>query len=58
MHKIFQVLKLMSEKKDLIKYSINEIDNVATLTLETKDRELLDAIHQFMTFQGTEHLGH
>ena len=50
--------KIMSEKKDLIKYSINEIDNGATLTLETKDKELIDAIHQFMAFQGTEHQGH
>jgi hypothetical protein len=48
----------MSEKKDFIKYSINEIDNGATLTLETKDKELVDAIQQFMAFQGTEHLGH
>ena len=48
----------MSEKKDLIKYSINEIDNGATLILETKDKELLDAIHQFMAFQGTGHMGH
>jgi plastocyanin len=50
--------KIMSEKKDLIKYSINEINNGATLILETKDKELLDAIHQFMAFQGTEHVGH
>jgi hypothetical protein len=48
----------MSEKKDLIEYSINEIDNGSTLVLETKDKELVDAIHQFMIFQGTEHLGH
>jgi plastocyanin len=50
--------KIMSEKKDLIKYSINEINNGAILILETKDKELLYAIHQFMAFQGTEHLGH
>jgi plastocyanin len=50
--------KIMSEKKDFIKYSINEINNGATLILETKDKELLDAIHQFMAFQGTEHMGH
>jgi hypothetical protein len=50
--------KIMSEKKDLIEYSINEIDNGSTLVLETKDKELVDAIHQFMIFQGTEHLGH
>jgi hypothetical protein len=50
--------KIMSEKKDFIKYSINEIDNGSTLTLETKDKELVDAIQQFMVFQGTEHQGH
>jgi len=50
--------KIMSEKKDFIKYSINEINNGATLILETKDKELLNAIHQFITFQGAEHLGH
>jgi plastocyanin len=50
--------KIMSEKKDLIKYSINEINNGAILILETKDKELLYAIHQFMAFQGTEHVGH
>lgn len=50
--------KLMSEKKDLIKYSINKINNSAILILETKDKELLDAIHQFITFQNTEHYGH
>jgi hypothetical protein len=49
---------IMGEKKDFIKYSINEIDNGATLILETKDKELVDAIHQFMAFQGTEHQGH
>jgi len=50
--------KIMTEKKDFIKYTINEIDNGSTLILETKDEQILDAIHQFMAFQGTEHLGH
>ncbi|HJS65114.1 MAG TPA: plastocyanin/azurin family copper-binding protein, partial [Nitrososphaeraceae archaeon] len=50
--------KLMTEKKNFIKYTINEIDNGSTLILETKDKQLLDAIHQFIAFQGTEHLGH
>lgn len=47
--------KLMTEKKNFIKYSINEIDNGSTLILETTDKELIDAIHQFMAFQRTEH---
>jgi hypothetical protein len=39
MHKMFQVpgTKIMSEKKDSIKCSINEINNGATLILKTKD---------------------
>ena len=47
--------KLMTEKKNFIKYSINEIDNGSTLILETTDKELIDAIHRFMAFQRTEH---
>ena len=47
----------MSEKKDSIKCSINEINNSSTLILKTKDNKLLDAMHQFMAFQGTEHFG-
>ncbi|HJS64971.1 MAG TPA: hypothetical protein VJ767_08945 [Nitrososphaeraceae archaeon] len=50
--------KLMTEKKDFIKYSIKDINNGAILMLETKDKELLDTIHQFMAFQDAEHLGH
>src|SRR5574339_343204 len=50
--------KIMTEKKDFIKYTINEIDNGSTLILETIDEQILDAIHKFMAFQGTEHLGH
>ena len=50
--------KLMSEKKNFIEYNINEINNGGTLILETKDKELLAAIHQFITFQNTEHYGH
>jgi hypothetical protein len=50
--------KVMIEKKDLIKYSIKERDNGATLVLTTDDRELLRAIQQFMEFQGSQHTGH
>ena len=46
------------DKKDFIKYSINEIGNGSTLILGTKDKELINAIHQFMEFQRTEHKGH
>lgn len=50
--------KIMGEKNDVIEYSINEIGNGAELILETKDKELINAIHQFMEFQRTEHKGH
>ncbi|MDX1371597.1 MAG: hypothetical protein R3321_03965 [Nitrososphaeraceae archaeon] len=50
--------KKMGEKNDIIKYSINEMGNGSTLILETKDKELINAIHQFMEFQRTEHKRH
>jgi hypothetical protein len=50
--------KVMSEKKDLIKYSISEINNGSSLLLTTNDKELVDAIRQFMEFQAREHSGH
>jgi len=50
--------KVMSEKKDLIKYSISEMNNGSSLLLTTNDKELIDAIDQFMEFQAREHSGH
>jgi len=50
--------KIMGEKNDFIKYSINQTINGSALILETKDKELINAIHQFMEFQRTEHKGH
>jgi translation initiation factor IF-1 len=50
--------KVMSEKKDLIKYRISEMDNGSSLLLTTNDKELVDAIRQFMEFQAREHSGH
>lgn len=50
--------KVMAEKKDLIEYSIKELDDGAILVLTTEDSELLQAIQQFMEFQGGEHHGH
>jgi hypothetical protein len=47
--------KVMSEKKDLIKYSILEMNNGSSLQLNTNDKELIDAITQFMEFQAREH---
>lgn len=50
--------KVMSEKKDLIKYSISEMYNGSSLLLTTNDKELIDAIDQFTEFQAREHSGH
>jgi hypothetical protein len=50
--------KVMSEKKDLIKYSIVNIKNGSALVLTTTDKQLIDAIGQFVMFQATAHSGH
>jgi hypothetical protein len=50
--------EIMSEKKDLIKYSIQETNNGSSLLLSTNDKELVDAIKHFMQFQTTQHYGH
>jgi hypothetical protein len=48
----------MSEKKGLINYSINELSNGSALILKTMDKEVLNAIHQFLTFQNAQHESH
>jgi hypothetical protein len=50
--------KVMEEKKDLIKYSVQDLDDGAVLVLSTDDGELLQAMQEFMAFQGGEHQGH
>jgi hypothetical protein len=50
--------KIMSEKKDLIKYKLLEMKNGSTLIVTTNDKELINAIRQFMEFQTREHYGH
>lgn len=50
--------EVMSDKKDLIKYSIFEMNNGSSLLLTTNDKELIDAIRRFMEFQAREHFGH
>ncbi|HKZ62190.1 MAG TPA: hypothetical protein VJZ68_07240 [Nitrososphaera sp.] len=49
---------VMAEKKDLIRYSVEQLSEGAVLTLTTDDAELIQAIQQFMQFQGQEHQGH
>src|SRR5579864_5145190 len=46
---------IMTAKKDLIQYSINNIDGGSVLILTTNDTELLNAIQQFMNFQSSQH---
>jgi DNA replication protein DnaD len=50
--------EIMSEKKDLVKYSIQETNNGSSLLLSTNDKELVDAIKYFMQFQTRQHYGH
>jgi hypothetical protein len=49
---------IMAKKKDMIRYSIEQMDNGSALMLKTDDKELLSAIQQFMQYQGMEHKGH
>ena len=50
--------QVMTSKKDLIQYTINDIEGGSVLILTTNDIELLDAIQQFMDFQSSQHIGH
>ena len=50
--------KLMTEKKDLIKYTIRQMSNGSALLLTTNDQQLIGAIHQFIAFQTGQHRGH
>lgn len=50
--------KVMTEKKDSIKYSIQNLGNGAILILDTRDDEIINAIHHFMNYQGSQHHGH
>ncbi len=49
---------IMTAKKDLIQYSVKDIDGGSALILTTNDTELLNAIQQFMDFQSSQHMGH
>ena len=44
--------EVMAQKKNLINYLVKDLDNGAVLTLTTNDTELLQAIQQFMSYQG------
>ena len=50
--------QIMAEKKDLINFSMSDIEHGGALTLTTNDVDILDAIKQFMAFQSSEHMGH
>ena len=49
---------IMAAKKDLIHYSIKNIDGGSVLVLTTNNTELLNAIQQFMNFQSSQHMSH
>lgn len=50
--------KLMTERKDMIRYDIKQINNGSILLLTTNDQQLISAIHQFIAFQSSQHVGH
>lgn len=50
--------EIMTAKKDLIHYSIKDVDGGSVLILTTNDTELLAAIQQFMNFQSSQHMNH
>ncbi|MGA6991250.1 MAG: hypothetical protein WBX81_12580 [Nitrososphaeraceae archaeon] len=50
--------KVMTEKKGLINYSTQDLRNGSILILDTIDDEVINAIHQFMNYQGNQHHGH
>ena len=49
---------VMTAKKDLIHYSVKDIDGGSILVLTTNDTQLLAAIQQFMNFQSSQHMNH
>ena len=49
---------VLKKKKELINYSILDMKNGSSLILSTNNKEVVDAINQFMKFQATEHKGH
>jgi len=50
--------QIMTEKKDLINFSISDTEHGGVLILTTNDADILDAIKQFVAFQSSEHMGH
>lgn len=50
--------KIMTENKGLIKYSTEDLGNGSILFLDTKDDEVINAIHESMNYQGSQHYGH
>jgi hypothetical protein len=49
---------VMTAKKNLINYSIKDIDGGSVLILTANDTTLLNAIQQFMDFQSSQHMSH
>jgi hypothetical protein len=50
--------KVMTEKRNLIEYVTKNIINGSILILDTTDGEVINAIHHFMNYQGSQHRGH
>ncbi len=48
----------MNEKKELIEYDIRQISNGSILSMSTNDKVVINAIRDFMEYQGSEHMMH
>ena len=48
----------MTQSKDQIQYKIQDLKNGSILLLLTNNPNLSSSIHQFMTYQSTEHKDH
>lgn len=57
-HDLVPGTDIMTAKRDLIQYSIKDIDDGSVLILDTNDTELLHAIKKFMDFQSSQHMNH
>lgn len=47
--------RVMAEKKALIHYSTRALDRGGELTIQSSDPDAVRAIHEFLSFQRTEH---
>lgn len=47
--------KTMAARRSFIRYTVTDLPRGAVLRITTTDAEALRAVHEFLTFQGSEH---